>query len=514
MRTLTSDEIIEVKEILKERHPIYYTDPSLYDIFPILKKILWYKKNIQQSDKDSRGEPRILPSNVDRSDTQDLELERYHSHREMKGMSDNKKNLNYLGFGVVAFFDLQRYLLAIFTIMILLLLPSICLFLFYSDGRRFGSSFLNKFTIGNLGFSSTLWKDVSLHVGNLTMTWPTGEMREIVSFGIIPSDGLVNDACLSNSETAKCEESYHPEKLLIDIEEGWLNKSYCTIDPTKHIRAIGEPKWISPYAQFYIQALCMHSEDELKTRNFLNILFWIQVIITASVFIILIYVLARKNQKNYIVWDKMTATISNYTVNLKISSSYFEEFCKSLSSRHQQTSGFVLPKNKSESRRELMVNQAEEAKTPLKCSEEPLSSDSENDMAIQRITDDYSALFAFKNHLRFEFERVLKSTPAITTDDNSQIQVANIHFGFDHIQLYEMLEERGQAIKDSDHDTIDSLETDIIEYVKNNSELLSTPKEVHVTFETEEAMRRALSLCETYNQSLTSELLEGNDIDI
>lgn len=127
--------------------------------------------------------------------------ERRLKQRKVKEMSEARKNLNLLGFGTVAYFDLQKYLILIFTIMFVLLLPSILLFVYYPNGRKIGSSFLNKFTIGNLGFSSVLCKDVSLKVGNLTMSCPTGEMRKIISFGLIPRDGLINDACLPNFET-------------------------------------------------------------------------------------------------------------------------------------------------------------------------------------------------------------------------------------------------------------------------------------------------------------------------
>jgi len=40
MRTLEIEEIREVDEILKERHPLYYNNSQIHDIFPSLKVIL------------------------------------------------------------------------------------------------------------------------------------------------------------------------------------------------------------------------------------------------------------------------------------------------------------------------------------------------------------------------------------------------------------------------------------------------------------------------------------------
>jgi hypothetical protein len=45
MRTLSTEEIEEVKGILKDRHPLYYKSHSAYDIFPVLKCLPWYKNN-------------------------------------------------------------------------------------------------------------------------------------------------------------------------------------------------------------------------------------------------------------------------------------------------------------------------------------------------------------------------------------------------------------------------------------------------------------------------------------
>jgi hypothetical protein len=102
--------------------------------------------------------------------------------------------MHILGFGTVAYLDFHRYLMILYAIIVALLLPSLTLFVFYGEGRRVGSSFFTKFTLANIGFTSSLCKDVTLQVGNLTLTCPTGVIGDIVSFGIIPAEGKINDA--------------------------------------------------------------------------------------------------------------------------------------------------------------------------------------------------------------------------------------------------------------------------------------------------------------------------------
>jgi len=185
MRNLSNGEIEEVKEILMDRHPLYYQGFTITDIFPILKKIPFLK----QSKKS-----KLLPNNIQKSDAPDLKMGKSSSYRAVEDMNENEKNLNTLGYGLTAYFELKRNLMIIFLIMFVLLLPSLILFVYYPNGRKSGSSFLNKFSVGNLGFSSALCKDVSLKVGNLTMSCPTGQMGKLISFGIMPRDAKDNDA--------------------------------------------------------------------------------------------------------------------------------------------------------------------------------------------------------------------------------------------------------------------------------------------------------------------------------
>jgi hypothetical protein len=83
LRTLEPDEIEEVKEILKEKHPLYYEGVKIHDIFPSLKPLFVnYDKDLSSKVEEVKDTDRILPQDMERSDkpkpTQEeaLELEK------------------------------------------------------------------------------------------------------------------------------------------------------------------------------------------------------------------------------------------------------------------------------------------------------------------------------------------------------------------------------------------------------------------------------------------------------
>lgn len=106
-----------------------------------------------------------------------------------------------LGFGTVVYFDIHFQLAVIFALMLLLALPSMYLFAYYSHGNKHPHGLLNSIMIGNLGFSHPKCKDTSLAVDRLDIYCSTGRITEINAFGIIPSGASILDACLPNDET-------------------------------------------------------------------------------------------------------------------------------------------------------------------------------------------------------------------------------------------------------------------------------------------------------------------------
>ena len=259
----------------------------------------------------------IVPKDMERSDKIQNDNEK---KKDSKSSSNTERSLHILGFGTVAYFDFHRYLMILYLIIVIFLTPSLILFLFYGDGRRVGSSFFTQFTIGNIGFSSALWKDITLQVSNLTLTCPTGEIRKIVSFGVIPTEGKINDAWLPNNETKKWDTAIDFPAVQKQIEEWCLNREFCTIDSLKLLKKQGPEDCISPYAQFYTQVYCQHIDEEVDDRDELNIWFSVQILLTWFSFLGFLYFLRRQTSKEYTEWDLQTTTIKNLIAKLLIKS--------------------------------------------------------------------------------------------------------------------------------------------------------------------------------------------------
>ena len=82
------------------------------------------------------------------------------------------------------------------------------LFSNYPNGDRLKRSVLSKINIGRLGFSKAYCKDINMESWFLKLTCYTGEIREVHSFGIIPSNGMILDACEPNEETRWCDNAF------------------------------------------------------------------------------------------------------------------------------------------------------------------------------------------------------------------------------------------------------------------------------------------------------------------
>lgn len=101
-------------------------------------------------------------------------------------------------------------------------------------------------------------------------------------------------------------------------------------------------------------------------------------------------------------------------------------------------------------------------------------------------------IYAFKLYLKNEFEGILKDTDHVIYNNDSLIEISHIHLGFDHVNLHYMLMNRGKAIKNGDNEKKEMIENQIVKYLQDNKEQISTPKDAYIIFETEEAFHRAM----------------------
>jgi hypothetical protein len=112
----------------------------------------------------------LLRSGFERSDMPENErFQRLKSDWILKQKKKADRSFMGLGFGTVAYFDIHFKLAVIFALMLLLALPSMYLFAYYSHGNRHYDGLMHSIMIGNLGFSDVKCKDTSLAVDRLTL---------------------------------------------------------------------------------------------------------------------------------------------------------------------------------------------------------------------------------------------------------------------------------------------------------------------------------------------------------
>ena len=165
MRTLEPNEIREVEQILHERHPLYYNGASFHDLFPTWKKYFWKQEDTEYKFSSRVKElSQILPNNVSRSDEVLSPIGSSTNLNKQRTFDTKKtnKSIDILGYGVTAFFDIQRYLIFIYIFIFILSLPSIYYFWKNEDINVWPDQKSVLYSIGNIGNAEAAWSDTNL----------------------------------------------------------------------------------------------------------------------------------------------------------------------------------------------------------------------------------------------------------------------------------------------------------------------------------------------------------------
>ena len=78
--------------------------------------------------------------------------------------------------------------------------------------------------MGNLGYSNAHCRNVDLGVGILTLSWSTGVIKDVVSFGIIPEHAKTLDAWLPTKETEDWSSVIKEDEIIEVINDECLGK--------------------------------------------------------------------------------------------------------------------------------------------------------------------------------------------------------------------------------------------------------------------------------------------------
>lgn len=99
-------------------------------------------------------------------------------------------------------------MIILFLLIVAVSIPNFWIFNDFDGGDRGDHDWIFRLSIAQLGFAKALCRDTSLGTGKLRLNCYAGQIQTIHSFGVIPSDGAIQDACVANEETIDCESSY------------------------------------------------------------------------------------------------------------------------------------------------------------------------------------------------------------------------------------------------------------------------------------------------------------------
>ena len=259
------------------------------------------------------------------------EVERYHKIRTQKMKS--KKGFLTLGYGFVAYFNFLEFIILIFTALTILSLPSMYFFWNYRDTQDQNIGWMNKLGMGNLGYSSALWRDVHLGVGKLTISCPTGVIKDVVSFGIIPENSNIQDICLPNEETEICRTVLKEEETTEIINNECLDKEIWTLDVISYVNKTIDrnPKCSGIDSRFFAQVLWKTKDnEELSNRKWVQfILIW-TTILSALLYFVGFEFIDSYAESKLEEYDQDTTTSSDFTAIFYIPPELFENFKRNI----------------------------------------------------------------------------------------------------------------------------------------------------------------------------------------
>lgn len=102
---------------------------------------------------------------------------------------------NFLGFGMVAYRDLMLTLIWLFIVLSVIMLPAAFIYKGYDAINSPPHSVLSKYSLGNLGYSSTQCARIPYDSKKITLSCQYGKVRQIAHIGIIPGGLSDRDSC-------------------------------------------------------------------------------------------------------------------------------------------------------------------------------------------------------------------------------------------------------------------------------------------------------------------------------
>lgn len=232
-----------------------------------------------------------------------------------------------LGTGMVAYRDLLYTFIWAFFVFSLLSLPVMFGFNQYTAYDNIPKSLAGyeKFSLGNMGYSSTQCGVVELQVGQLAMTCPYGYVGQLLSLGVNPVD-TKQTACVASSDNQQCtvtNNSTSPiaQNVTQAAQAGDATFVSLEVSPATIYGpdvATVSPDCTNPDAFVYVQFECIQNQETMIKKYHV-----LCGVATIGVFIALLFLLVLRNLRKAtkikrLEWDLSTVTAADYTVSMPI----------------------------------------------------------------------------------------------------------------------------------------------------------------------------------------------------
>jgi len=393
----------------------------------------------------------------------------------------------------------MEFLIILFGVLTLLSLPSLYYYTTFRTSTNSIAGMFDKFSMANLGYSSALWNSVHLEISKLTLNCETGQMAELVSFGIIPAKSKVQDACFENEETAVWNNILQTDLLRAYIEQEWIGNKNWSLHFGQFINKDmnSQQKCLEDNSRFYTQVLWkIGSEGKMKERKFIQRIFVWTIIASALIYFISIEWYDHYAEQNFENYDKSTTTSSDYTVEFKIPEGIYKNFKENVypfinekrsSNKVEQLPWILIFKEYLTS---IIENALEQKESPEKFDVENNEEQLFNDI-IKNKEKIWENLLKSSSFGGPRASSTVSANREFGALPQNEYQIADVNFVFRNRELLDLLNERGQALEEKNHWKQSVKERKIEKLVKEKHEKLTTPLAIFITFETEYGYLRA-----------------------
>ncbi|CAI2375497.1 unnamed protein product [Moneuplotes crassus] len=468
---LNQEEVDKAEKLINQRYPL--NNLALHEVFTFLKPLVFWRKKANKAKQTSLKFTKLVTSEAAYADMKADKLgglkglvkkHRKSSNRVVEEAAKSQQEmvdcepLNLLGIGIVAQFDLMKYLIIAFILFTLLSIPMIVIYSGYDNMRGTKKESYTAPTLGNFGFSTSSCYTVPKKMESMILFCNTGTLSaKIGSYGIVPSDAEDRNVCIDGiGDTAACSSRISAD-FELQYETECSNKKFCILKHVSQHFNGPEDRCNNENSIFFLNVKCLQDIEVVESKRAQSFYIMTIGLFMGLSLLVTLYYAQNKLKISAKEWDLDMITASDYTVSYEIDQDDYEFFKE----QHREESGESAP-------------------------------------------------LAYMSVLKHRVENQVSKEEFVIHETNV-IKIANITYSFNNHEMIELLDQRGTAIANHDMKKKIEIEKEIYELGENNRDQISTPSLAYITFETQEGYERAIKMTSRL-QSVFSPAVEPTNI--